>query len=48
LCGDFYVVAVLILPSLLYSGYRAFPGGKVQPGRGDDHSPPSSATVMEE
>jgi len=25
-----------------------FPGGKVQPGRADDHSPPSSAVVMEE
>ena len=33
-------------PSLLYNGYRVFPGGKVWPGH--DHSPPSSATVMEE
>ena len=30
-------------PSLLYNGYRVFPGGKVQPGRAADHSPPSSA-----
>jgi len=32
---------------LLYNGYRVFPGGKVRPGRAADHSPPSSATVME-
>ena len=35
-------------PSLLYNGYRVFPGGKVRPGRAADHSPPSSAVVMEE
>ena len=35
-------------PSLLYNGYRVFPGGKVLPGRAADHSPPSSAAVMEE
>ena len=35
-------------PSLLYNGYRVFPGGKVRPGRAADGSPPSSATVMEE
>jgi hypothetical protein len=35
-------------PSLLYNGYRVFPGGKVRPGRAADHSPPSSAAVMEE
>jgi len=29
-------------------GYRAFPGGKVRPGRAADHSPPSIAAVMEE
>ena len=34
--------------SLLYNGYRVFPGGKVQPGRAVDHTPPSSAAVMEE
>jgi len=34
--------------SLLYNGYRVFPGGKVRSGRAADHSPPSSATVMEE
>ena len=33
-------------PSLLYNGYRVFPGGKEQPGRDADHSPPSSAVVM--
>ena len=36
-------------PSLLYNGY--VPGlsrGKVRPGRAADHSPPSSAAVMEE
>jgi len=37
-----------IPPSLLYNGYRVFPGGKVQPGCAADHSPPSSAAVMEE
>ena len=30
------------------NGYRFFPGGKVRPGRAADHSPPSSAAVMEE
>ena len=35
-------------PSLLYNGYRVFPGGKVRTGRAADHSPPSSAAVMEE
>jgi len=32
----------------LYNGYPVFPGGKVRPGRVADHSPPSSAAVMEE
>ena len=35
-------------PSLLYNGYRVFPGVKVRPGSAADHSPPSSAAVMEE
>jgi len=35
-------------PSLLYNGYRVFPGGKMRPERAADHSPPSSAAVMEE
>jgi hypothetical protein len=35
-------------PSLLYNGYRVFPGGKVQPGSAADHSPSTSAEVMEE
>ena len=35
-------------PTLLYNGYRVFPGGKVRPGSAADHSPPSSAAVMEE
>jgi hypothetical protein len=34
--------------SLLINGNRVFPGGKVRPGRAADHSPPSSAAVMEE
>jgi hypothetical protein len=33
-------------PIILYNGYRVFPGGKVR--RATDHSPPSSAMVMEE
>ena len=33
-------------PSLLYNGYRVFPGGKERPGRDADPSPPSSAVVM--
>ena len=33
-------------PSLLYNGYRVFPGGKVRSGRAADHSPPSSAEVL--
>ena len=32
-------------PSLLYNGYRVFPGNKVLPGRDADPSPPSSAEV---
>ena len=32
--------------SLLYNGYRVFPGGKVRPGRDAEPSPPSSAVVM--
>jgi hypothetical protein len=35
-------------PSLLYNGYRLFPGGEVRPGHAADHSPPSSAEVIEE
>ena len=35
-------------PCLLYNGYRVLTGGKVRPGRAADHSPPSSAAVMEE
>ena len=33
-------------PSLLYNGYRGFPGGKAL-GRSVDHPPPSSAEVKE-
>jgi hypothetical protein len=32
-------------PSFLYNGYRAFPGGKVRPGRDADPSPHSTAEV---
>ena len=35
-------------PSPLYNGYLVFPGGKERPGRAADHSPTSSAAVMEE
>ena len=35
-------------PSLLYNGYRVFPGGKERSGRDADPSPPSSAVVMKE
>ena len=35
-------------PSLLYNGYRVFPGGKERPGRDADPSPPSIAVVMKE
>ena len=34
-------------PSLLYNGYRVFPGGKVRPWRVIDRPPPSSAKVKE-
>ena len=34
-------------PSLLYNGYRVFPGTKERPGRDADLSPPSSAEVKE-
>ena len=33
-------------PSLLYNGYRVFPGGKVRPGHAADHSSTSSAVVV--
>ena len=33
-------------PSILYNGYRVFPGGKEKPGSDADPSPPSSAVVM--
>jgi hypothetical protein len=32
-------------PSLLYNGYRVFPGCKLRLGRDADPSPPSSAEV---
>ena len=35
------------LPSLLYNGYWVSSPGAKQPGRGVDHSPPSSAEVKE-
>jgi hypothetical protein len=35
-------------PSLLYNGQRVITGGKVRPERDADHSPHSSAVVMEE
>jgi len=34
-------------PSLLYNGYRVFPGGKERPGRDADPSSPSSAVGHE-
>jgi len=34
-------------PTLLYNGYRVFPGGKERPGRDADPSPPSSAVSHE-
>ena len=33
-------------PSLLYNGYRFFPGGKERPGRDADPSSPYSTVVM--
>ena len=35
-------------PSLLYNGYRVFPGGKERSGSDADPLPPSSAVVMKE
>jgi hypothetical protein len=35
-------------PSLLYNGYRVFPGGRKRPGREADPSPPSSAEVYKQ
>jgi len=34
--------------SLLYNGYRVFPGDKEQPGRDAYHSPPSITAVKKE
>ena len=36
------------LLSFLFNGYRVFPGGKGQPGRDADPSPPSNAMVRKE
>jgi hypothetical protein len=36
------------LPSLLYSGYRVFPGGRKRPGRDADLSPHCSADVWKQ
>jgi len=47
-CTFVIVLYGYVPPSLLYNGYRVFPGGKVRPGRAADHSPPSSAAVKEE
>jgi hypothetical protein len=45
-CGARYSAPVQTgPPSLLYNGYRVFPGGKVRPGRDADPSPRSSAEV---
>ena len=35
-------------PSLLYNGYRVFPGRKERPGRDADPSPPSNTVVKKE
>ena len=35
-------------PAICKMGTGSFPGGKVRPGRAADHSPTSSAAVMEE
>jgi hypothetical protein len=35
-------------PSLLYNGYRVFPGSKERPGLDADPSPPSGAVVKKE
>ena len=40
-------VPALGLISLLYNGYRVFPGGKERPGHDADPSPPSSAVGHE-
>ena len=34
--------------SLLYNGYRLFPGAKMRPGRAADHSPSWTAAIMKE
>ena len=34
-------------PSLLYNGYRVFPGGKERPERGVDYPPASRAEIKE-
>jgi len=41
-----YRVLHVLLPSVLYNGYRVFPGGKERAGRDADPSPPSGAMVM--
>jgi len=35
-------------PSLLYNGYRVFPGGKERPGRGVDHPPDLAPRLKKE
>jgi hypothetical protein len=43
--GEIFRTSPEAPPSLLYNGYRVFPGDKVRPGRDADPSPPSSAEV---
>jgi len=45
---DFLPVQTCSGARLLYDGYQVFPRGKVRLGRALDHSPPSSAEVLEE
>jgi len=40
-----YIFLLYLFPSVLYNGYRVFPGGKERPGRDADPSPPSGAVV---
>ena len=46
--GEIFRLSRLALGPTMYNGYRVFPGGNVRPGRAADHSPSSSAAVMEE
>jgi len=48
LSHEILVTNITIIIASCKMGTGSFPGGKVRPGRAADHSPRSSAAIMEE